>query len=160
MLIVWFFFLHIKSLPNLLFGELCFPGDQSHPFVQPTINPLARCICWAGLLGRAFFSSLERRPEFWVLQGSLYTLPPRSPSQMDGDLLYSASPGPQLHGWVLRAMIRRGILSTPWVRSIIYHLSYSNPLFLFIEGTESYMFFVHCTVLVRKEWFPGAESNL
>ena len=53
MLIVWF--LSIKSLPNLLFGVLCLPGDQSHPFAQPTINPLACCICWAGLLGRAVF---------------------------------------------------------------------------------------------------------
>ena len=54
MLIVCFF-LHIKSSPNLLFGVLCLPGDQSHPFAQPTINPLACCICWAGLLGRAVF---------------------------------------------------------------------------------------------------------
>ena len=37
----------------MLFGVLCLPGDQSHPFAQPTINPLACCICWAGLLGRA-----------------------------------------------------------------------------------------------------------
>ena len=64
MLIVWF--LSIKSLPNLLFGVLCLLGDQSHPFVQLTVNPLACCICWAGLLGRE--ASLERRPEFWVLQ--------------------------------------------------------------------------------------------
>ena len=54
MLIVWGFFAY-KSLPNLLFGVLCLPGDQSHPFAQPTINPLACCICWAGLLGRAVF---------------------------------------------------------------------------------------------------------
>ena len=53
MLIEWF--LSIKSLPNLLFGVLCLPGDQSHPFAQPTINRLACCICWAGLLGRAVF---------------------------------------------------------------------------------------------------------
>ena len=53
MLIEWF--LSIKSLPNLLFGVLCLPGDQRHPFAQPTINPLARCICWTGLLGRAVF---------------------------------------------------------------------------------------------------------
>ena len=49
MLIEWF--LSIKSLPNLLFGVLCLPGDQSHPIAQPTINPLECCICWAGLLG-------------------------------------------------------------------------------------------------------------
>ena len=61
-------FLSIKSLPNLLFGVLCLPGDQSHPFAQPTINPLAR-VASAGLVywvARGF-SSLEQRPEFWVL---------------------------------------------------------------------------------------------
>ena len=57
-------FLHIKSLPNLLFGVLCFPGDQSHPFAQPTINPLACCICWAGLLGRAAFPPWNESPNF------------------------------------------------------------------------------------------------
>ena len=60
MLIVWF--LSIKSLPNLLFGVLCLPGDQSHPVAQPTINPLARCICWAGLLGRAVFPPWNEGP--------------------------------------------------------------------------------------------------
>ena len=63
MLIVWVF-LHIKSLPNLLFGVLCLPGDQSHPFAQPTINPLACCICWAGLLGRAVFPPWNEGPNF------------------------------------------------------------------------------------------------
>ena len=57
-------FLSIKSLPNLLFGVLCLPGDQSHPFAQPTINPLARCICWAGLLGRAVFPPWNEGPNF------------------------------------------------------------------------------------------------
>ena len=60
MLIVWF--LSIKSLLNLLFGVLCLPGDQSHPFAQPTINPLACCICWAGLLGRAVFPPWNEGP--------------------------------------------------------------------------------------------------
>ena len=55
-------FLHIKSLPNLLFGVLCLPGDQSHPFAQPSINPLACCICWAGLLGRAVFPPWNEGP--------------------------------------------------------------------------------------------------
>ena len=55
-------FLSIKSLPNLLFGVLCLPGDQSHPFAQPTINPLARCICWGGLLGRAVFPPWNEGP--------------------------------------------------------------------------------------------------
>ena len=62
MLIVWF--LSIKSLPNLLFGVLCLPGDQSYPFAQPTINPLACCICWAGLLGRAVFPPWNEGPNF------------------------------------------------------------------------------------------------
>ena len=62
MLIEWF--LSIKSLPNLLFGVLCLPGDQSHPFAQPTINPLVRCICWAGLLGRAVFPPWNEGPNF------------------------------------------------------------------------------------------------
>ena len=57
-------FLSIKSLPNLLFGVLCLPGDQSHPFAQPTINPLACCICWAGLLGRMVFPSWNEGPNF------------------------------------------------------------------------------------------------
>ena len=62
MLIVWF--LSIKSLPNLLFGVLCLPGDQSHPFAQPTINPLACCICWTGSLGRAVFPPWDEGPNF------------------------------------------------------------------------------------------------
>ena len=62
MLIVWF--LSIKSLPNLLFGVLCLPGDQSHPFAQPTINPLACCICCAVLLGRAVFPPWNEGPNF------------------------------------------------------------------------------------------------
>ena len=62
MLIEWF--LSIKSLPNLLFGVLCLPGDQSHPFAQPTINPRACCICWAGLLGRAVFPPWDEGPNF------------------------------------------------------------------------------------------------
>ena len=60
MLIEWF--LSIKSLPNLLFSVLCLPGDQSHPVAQPTINPLACCICWARLLGRAVFPPWNKGP--------------------------------------------------------------------------------------------------
>ena len=60
MLIEWF--LSIKSLPNLLFGVLRFPGDQSHRFEQPTINPLACCICWAGLSGHAVFPPWNEGP--------------------------------------------------------------------------------------------------
>ena len=48
----------------MLFGVLCLPGDQSHLFAQPTINPLAFCICWAGLLGRAVFPPWNEGPNF------------------------------------------------------------------------------------------------
>ena len=48
----------------MLFGVLCLPGDQSHPFAQPTINPLACCICWTGLLGRAVFPPWKEGPNF------------------------------------------------------------------------------------------------
>ena len=68
MLIVWFF-LHIKSFRILLFGVLCLVGDSSHPFAQPTINPLACCICWAGLLGRAVFPPWNEGPNFGSYRG-------------------------------------------------------------------------------------------
>ena len=58
---MWFF-AH-KSLPNLLFGVLCLQ-EMSHPFAQPTINPLACCICWAGSLGRAVFPPWNEGPNF------------------------------------------------------------------------------------------------
>ena len=82
MLIVCFF-LHIKSSPNFLFGVLCLPWDQSHPFAQPTINPLARCICWAGLLGRAVFPPWKEGPNF----GSY--------SSQQGDLVCKTHPLPR-----------------------------------------------------------------
>ena len=71
MLIEWF--LSIKSLPNLLFGVLCLPGDRSHPVAQPTINPLACCICWARLLGHAVFPPWNKGPN----SGSYKALPRR-----------------------------------------------------------------------------------
>ena len=65
MLIVWF--LSRKSLPNLLFGVLCLPGDQSHPVCE-TDNKPSRVLHLLGwFIGSRGFSSLERRPEFWVL---------------------------------------------------------------------------------------------
>ena len=65
MLIVWF--LSIKSLPNLLFGVLCLPGDQSH-LVCTTVNKPSCVLHLLGwFIGSRGFSSLERRPEFWVL---------------------------------------------------------------------------------------------
>ena len=61
MLIMWFF--AYKSLPNLLFGVLCLPGDRSHPVAQPTINrSLACCICWARSLGHAVFPPWNKGP--------------------------------------------------------------------------------------------------
>ena len=69
MLIVWF--LSIKSSPNLLFGVLCLPGDQSHP-VCATVNKPSFVLHLLGwFIGSRGFSSLERRPEFWVLQNNL-----------------------------------------------------------------------------------------
>ena len=68
MLIMWFF-AH-KSLPNLLFGVLCLPGDQSH-LVCATVNKpscVLHLLDW--FIGSRGFSSLERRPEFWVLQNN------------------------------------------------------------------------------------------
>ena len=60
-------FLHIKSLPNLLFGVLCLPGDQSP--VCATDNKRSCVLHLLGwFIGLRGFSSLERRPEFWVLQ--------------------------------------------------------------------------------------------
>ena len=67
----------MKSLPNLLFGVLCLPGDQSHPFAQPTINPLACCICWAGLLGRAVFPPWNEGPNFGSYSCTLPSVLPR-----------------------------------------------------------------------------------
>ena len=64
MLIEWF--LSIKSLPNLLLGVLCLPGDQSHPF-----SCVLHLLGW--FIGSRGFSSLERRPEFWVLQENFST---------------------------------------------------------------------------------------
>ena len=70
MLIVWF--LPIKILPNLLFRVLCLPGDQSHP-VCATINKpscVLHLLDW--LIGSRGFFSLERRPEFGVLQFQVF----------------------------------------------------------------------------------------
>ena len=61
-------------MPNLLFGVLCLPGDQSHPFAQPTINPLARSICWACLLGRAVFPPWNEGPNFGSYISIIYVL--------------------------------------------------------------------------------------
>ena len=70
---MWFF--AYKSLPRLLFCVLCLPGDQSHPFAQPTINPLACCICWAGSLGRAVFPRWNEGPNFGSYSVWLFATP-------------------------------------------------------------------------------------
>ena len=65
MLIVWF--LSIKSLPNLLFGMLCLPGDQSHPVCATDNKPSCVLHLLGWFIGSRGFSSLERRSEFGVL---------------------------------------------------------------------------------------------
>ena len=46
-------FLPIKSLPNLLFGVLCFPEDQSHPVCATDNKPscVLHLLDWFFLLG-------------------------------------------------------------------------------------------------------------
>ena len=66
MLIVWF--LSIKSLPNLLFSVRCLPGDQSHPVCATDNKPSCVLHLLDWFIGSRSFSSLERRPEFWVLR--------------------------------------------------------------------------------------------
>ena len=61
-------FLHIKSLPNLLFGVLCLPGDQSHPVCATDNKPSCVLHLLGWCIGSRGFSSLEQRPEFSVLQ--------------------------------------------------------------------------------------------
>ena len=58
-------FLPIKSLPNLLFA-VCSASQEIWVtrLAQPSINPLACCICWAGLLGRAVFPPWNEGPNF------------------------------------------------------------------------------------------------
>ena len=69
MLIMWFF--AYKSLPNLLFGVLCLPGDQRHPVCATDNKPSCVLHLLGWFIGSRGFSSLERRPEFWVLQGQV-----------------------------------------------------------------------------------------
>ena len=61
-------FLHIKSLPNLLFGVICLPGDQGHPVCATDNKPSCVLHLLDWFIGSRGFPSLERRPEFWVLQ--------------------------------------------------------------------------------------------
>ena len=61
-------FLSIKSLPNLLSGVLCLPGDQSHPVWATDNKPSCVLHLLGSFIGSRGFSSLEQRPEFWVLQ--------------------------------------------------------------------------------------------
>ena len=61
----------MKSLPNLLFGVLCLPGDQSHPVCATVNKPSCVLHLLDWLIGSRDFSSLEWRPEFWVLHQHL-----------------------------------------------------------------------------------------
>ena len=70
MLTTWF--LPIKSLPNLLFGVLCLSGDQSHPVCTTENKPSCLLHLLDCFIGSRGFSTLEQRPEFWVLHYYLY----------------------------------------------------------------------------------------
>ena len=70
MLIVWFF-LSIKSLPNLLFGVLCFPGDQSHPVCTTVNKPSCVLHLLGWLIGSRGFSTLKRRVLQLKVKGTL-----------------------------------------------------------------------------------------
>ena len=73
----------------MLFCVLCLPGDQSHPVAQPTINPLACCICWAGLLGRTVFPPWNEGPNSGSY--SIICIPEVagiSPISLDSSLLF------------------------------------------------------------------------
>ena len=73
MLRVWFF--AYKKLAQFAVRYALPPRRSESPFAQPTINPLACCICWAGFLGCAVFppwnegpsfgSYSIRRPKYW-----------------------------------------------------------------------------------------------
>ena len=62
MLIVWFF--AYKKLAQFAVRYALPPRRSESPFAQPTINPLACCICWAGFLGRAVFPPWNEGPNF------------------------------------------------------------------------------------------------
>ena len=71
MLIMWFF-LPIKACP--ICCSVCSASQEMRvtQFVQPTINPLACCICWTGLLGRAVFPPWNECPNFGSYSQCLY----------------------------------------------------------------------------------------
>ena len=49
------------------FGVLCLPGDQSHSVCATDNKPSCMLHLLGSFIGSCSFSSLERRPEFWVL---------------------------------------------------------------------------------------------
>ena len=55
---------------------LCLPGDQSHPVCATDSKPSCVLHLLDWFIGSRGFSSLERRPEFWVLQSSIGTFIP------------------------------------------------------------------------------------
>ena len=62
-------FLSIKSLPNLLFGCALPPRRSESPVCATDNKPYCALHLLGWFIGSRGFSSLERRPEFWVLQG-------------------------------------------------------------------------------------------
>ena len=61
---MWFF--AYKSLPNLLFGVFCLPGDQSHPVCTTDNKPSCVLHLLDWFIGSRGFSS-----KFWFLQDDL-----------------------------------------------------------------------------------------
>ena len=62
MLIEWF--LSIKSLPNLLFGVLCLPGDQSHPVCATDNKPSCVLHLLGWFIGSRGFPPWNKGPNF------------------------------------------------------------------------------------------------
>ena len=135
MLIVWF--LSIKSSPSLLLGCSASQEIRVTRFAQPTINPLARCICWAGSLGHAVFPPWNEGPNLGSyittrqLQPSYFQTPPsqmfhsshgrRSTRFPHGPALDSFSLGSRvecLEAWILEPKDLGPFLSVFPLRSV------------------------------------------
>ena len=59
-----------KKLAQLAVRCALPPRRSVTRFTQPTINPLACCICWAGLSGRAVFPPWNEGPNFGSYSGT------------------------------------------------------------------------------------------
>ena len=145
-------FLHIISSPNLLFGVLCLPGDQSHPFTQPTINPLACCICWAGLLGRAVFPPWNEGPNSGSYKSARGLLPRRaSCAQHAGD---SSGGGALKSPPLLRPLPQPFALLLTVVSLTRVHLPNDRPHAVLV-GLDSTR---HCPAGTGRELAPGGPA--